>query len=375
MTRAALLFAVLMALGAFALAAPPDRAAALPGPVDAVCAVPGVSAACAAVGAVGDAVDSVASAGVDALLGGVRDSIASGLGWFLERLLTAADQTTTPRFDGYVAEHSRAMAQAGGLFVVPFVILAIAQALMRGNAVAIVRVLGVYLPAAAILTGLIGVATTGLVQVTDAISANQAEGLRTDLEALQRSLPDALGAAGVPVLMAIIAGALMLAAGLLVWVELIVRDAAIQLIVVFMPLFFTGLVWPVTQAWTKRLVELLAALIISKLVIIETLALGIAAITSGDGLESVLAGAAMFLMAAITPLVVLSLMPLAIDAANLHRGRMGATWQGAPGVARSGGRTAWGAVSARIQGARPVPVRPLSGSSVRPGNPRIPIGG
>ena len=59
------------------------------------------------------------------------------------------------------------------------------------------------------------------------------------------------------------------------------RAAAIYVAVFFMPLALACYVWPATTAIAKRTVELLAALILSKFVIVATLTLGVAALHGG----------------------------------------------------------------------------------------------
>jgi hypothetical protein len=114
-------------------------------------------------------------------------------------------------------------------------------------------------------------------------------------------------------------GLVVIAGGLAIWLELVVRSAAIELAVFFMPLALAGLVWPATAHWAKRLVEVLVALLVAKPIIVGALCLGDNAITSASaGPSSVVTGAAILLMAAFTPFVLLKLVPMAEIQAIVH---------------------------------------------------------
>ena len=120
-------------------------------------------------------------------------------------------------------------------------------------------------------------------------------------------------------------GALLAAVlALVVWIELVLREAAIYVAVVFLPLALAGLTWRSTAHWARRLAEWLVAIILSKLAIAVAFAvagsmLGEARSGSG-GLSTVIAGCAVLLIAACTPWVLLQLIPFAEQAAGgLHR--------------------------------------------------------
>jgi hypothetical protein len=72
-----------------------------------------------------------------------------------------------------------------------------------------------------------------------------------------------------------------------VWVELAVRAALIYLLAAFIPLALAGLFWTHTVRWTRRLVEVLAAVILAQLVITVVMVLAAASLSgSGDGLAA-----------------------------------------------------------------------------------------
>ena len=93
---------------------------------------------------------------------------------------------------------------------------------------------------------------------------------------------------------------LTVAATLMLWVELLIRAAAVYVIVLMLPLFFAALVWPARRVWAVRAVELLVALILSKFAIVAVLSLGGAALghTLIAGPAAELQGATLILLAA-----------------------------------------------------------------------------
>ncbi|HEX3827258.1 MAG TPA: hypothetical protein VHV82_08305 [Sporichthyaceae bacterium] len=64
---------------------------------------------------------------------------------------------------------------------------------------------------------------------------------------------------------------------LALWLVLLFRKAALLLVAVFAPIAFAGAVWDHTRVWTRRWIEIVAALVACKIVIVVTFVLGAAA--------------------------------------------------------------------------------------------------
>ena len=122
----------------------------------------------------------------------------------------------------------------------------------------------------------------------------------------------ARGLAGSPFL-AFFVGLLDAAGALVLWLELLMREAAVYVIVLMLPLAFAALVWPARRVWAVRAVELLVALILSKFAIVAVLALAAAALGHSVfvGPDAMLAGLALVRSAAFAPWALLRLLPLA----------------------------------------------------------------
>jgi hypothetical protein len=128
---------------------------------------------------------------------------------------------------------------------------------------------------------------------------------------------NASGGSPVP-LFAVFLGGLIAAAGAFcVWVELLIRSAAIYAAVLFLPFTFVAMIWPATTRWCKRLIEILLAIIFAKFVIVAIMALAAAGLghsRSHEAFQGVMAGAALMLLAAFSPFVLLRLIPFAESA-------------------------------------------------------------
>jgi hypothetical protein len=123
-------------------------------------------------------------------------------------------------------------------------------------------------------------------------------------------------------------GLLMIGAAFALWIELLLREAAVYVVVLMLPVAFAALTWPARRIWAVRAVELLVALILSKFAIVAVLSLGGAAIEASVGhlgVAGVMAGAVLIMLATMSPWALLRLVPLAeiaTGAAGALRGEM-----------------------------------------------------
>ncbi|MGE3795453.1 MAG: hypothetical protein AB7I38_16220 [Dehalococcoidia bacterium] len=295
---------------------PPTGAEAIevPGPCD----VPGVSLVC---DAAGDAASAAAGAAGDAVLGQLTGWVGDGAAWLLRQVAEAIDATTTVDLSApWFERHYAFMFQAGAILLLPLLLLTVLQALVRQDAGLLVRAAFLHLPAAMLLTGLAVTVTQTALAVTDALSAELTRGVAADTDTLATTLTTASAVGGpIPLFASFLLGLVMALAALFVWFELILRAGVVYVAVMFLPLFLATMIWPALSGWVRRLVQLIVAAILSKLVIVATLSLGLSAFTSGDGPSAILAGAGMFLLAAFSPFVLFALIPLAAEVAQPQR--------------------------------------------------------
>ena len=110
-------------------------------------------------------------------------------------------------------------------------------------------------------------------------------------------------------------------AGLLVWIEMLLRSAAIYIAVLFLPAALAASIWPPLREWESRLVKVLFVLIAMKPVIITVLSLAghaaAAAITGearGD-IGVMLAAIVIFALAACVPWALMTLVSMSAEGA------------------------------------------------------------
>ncbi len=200
------------------------------------------------------------------------------------------------------------------LFTLLFLCAAAAEALLRQQPGLLARATFVYLPLAALGTALATPLAMLVLAATDQLASSLGAMAGQDSTHFLTGA-SAWVAAGLTVanpFFAVLAGGLVVAAGGALWVEMLIREIAVYLIVAMLPLAFAAMVWPARRTWVTRSLEVLVALILSKLVIVVVLALGAAALAHSDsgGLTRLLGGLALILIGAFSPWVLLRLIPL-----------------------------------------------------------------
>jgi len=160
-----------------------------------------------------------------------------------------------------------------------------------------------------------------LIDVSDWMSAALSNNASADAQKFMADAGNSLAALGAGTLnpaapvFGVLLGALIVVLGALsIWLELLLRSAAIYISVLFLPLALAAMIWPAGWKWCRRLIEFLIAIIFAKVFIVAIVNLAAAGLARGglgDKFEGVLAGGALLLMAAFTPIALLKLIPLA----------------------------------------------------------------
>lgn len=269
----------------------------------------------------------VAGASASAVLGAITGWVVQGASWLLAQIGGVLTSTTSVDLGaGWFVGHYRAMAALAAVVVLPLLLLSVVQAVYRQSAAVLVRVVAVQLPLALVLTG----AAVQLVQLslaaTDALGTTISSGVGVDVQkALQGVATQLVAQAGggpdsAPAFVVLLGALLVAVAAFVLWLELLVRAAAVYVAVLFLPMALASLVWPAVSHWCRRLVDTLVALVLAKFVIVAILSLAAAALASGtgSGFSSVLGGAALLLLAAATPFTLLHLVPM-VEAGAVHQ--------------------------------------------------------
>jgi hypothetical protein len=287
------------------------------------------------VGTIGSVLTAPLRAAGDAVMQGVTSWVADGAAWLVGEAGKLINETTTPSLQApWFAGQYQTMAVLAAVFALPLLLLSVLEGVLRRDGRVILRAAAVQLPAAFILTAGAVVIVGLVIALTDQMCAQVARSVGGDAKTFFANVGKALTQLGsatgtgpmIP-LFAVFLGGLIAAVGaFFVWVELLIRSAAIYVAVLFLPFTFVAMIWPHTARWCRRLVELLFAIVFAKFVIVAIMALAAAGLLSagtGQGFEGVLAGTALMVLAAFSPLALLRLVPM-VDGAAHSSGRSGA---------------------------------------------------
>jgi hypothetical protein len=272
-------------------------------------------------GAAGSVAGQVAGLGVDSVLNALGNWVSDGATWLLTQVGAVLDTTTSVDLSApWFATHYATMAALAGVVVVPLLLCGVIQSVYRQSASLLVRSVVVNVPLALVLTGVaVKLVELGLA-VTDAMSSAVAQGAGVDAGhfmapvTLALSGATATGASGVPAFVLFLGSLAVVAGAVMVWIELLIRSAAVYVAVLFLPLALASLAWPAIAHWCRRLVDTLVALILGKFVIVSVLSLAAGALagaggSGGGGFAAVLGGAALLILAAFSPWALFRLLP------------------------------------------------------------------
>ena len=265
---------------------------------------------------------SIAASGFESVLAGISQWVASGAEWLLGQIGDVLVSTTTIDVGAtWFRTHYGEMRALAGVVVLPLLLVSTLQAIVRQNPGQLVRTFLLQLPLA-LLLGVVAIQIVILsLSATDAMSDAVAGGTGADvtnlLAGVTKGLVAAAGDPSIAGFVLLLIALLIAVAAFVLWLELLIRAAAVYVAVLFLPLALAALVWPAVSHWCRRLVETLAALILSKFVIVATLSLAAGAVSSGtagagahgSGFSAVLAGGALLVMATFVPFAILRLIP------------------------------------------------------------------
>jgi hypothetical protein len=314
------------------LVALPALPAAACSPAAGALNVTGLGGVCAVVGGagsvVGSAVGSAVGFGASSVLDALGSWVSDGAVWLLGQIGGVLSASTAVDLGApWFSAHYATMAALAGVVVVPLLLLGILQAVYRQSAAMLLRSVLVNVPLAVLLTAVaITLVQIGLA-VTDWMCGVVSGGSGLDTGHFMASVVAALGpeqavsGVGAPTFVLFLGSVAVVVGAVMVWIELLLRAAAVYVAVLFLPLALASLAWPAIAHWSRRLVDTLVALVLSKLVIVAVLSLAAGALAggtgstpsggtgAGGGFASVLGGAALLLLAAFAPWSLFRLLP------------------------------------------------------------------
>ncbi|MGQ0823767.1 MAG: hypothetical protein ACT4OX_01845 [Actinomycetota bacterium] len=293
-------------------------------------------------------VGGVATAGFEAIIGGLTAWIVDAVVWVVGGVFNFFLDSTDPNVqaDWFITgdgPYATTVAIGASLLLL-FVLAGIVEGTINGDVGGMLRRIALELPLSILaMIGLVTVCQV-LIQLTDALSGQVLDNFQDDISefgAVVTSLSTLAGGTATAFVVFVL-GLVTVLAGLVLVAELVVRAALIYIVVALAPLVFAARLWPATKGASRKLLDLLVALIVSKLVIAIALAVAAAAaVGAGSGGEVtalpapevfaenpggsvteavgiLLTAAAAFGVSAFSPLLIARLLPMTEAAVVAH---------------------------------------------------------
>jgi len=255
---------------------------------------------------------------------GLTVVLAETAAWLLKQVGANITATTTPELGlPWFTNRYGATLTIGLLLVTMFTFLAVIQCLLRGAGAELGRIVLFHLPGAVVLMFLAPTFTNLLLHLMDEFTALVSQGNSADVKAAIARVGDVLGTlttssppptGSFPMGAGMFMAFLVALGAVVVWLELLLRDAAVYAVELFVPLGLAALVWPAVRHWCRRIIEVLVAVVTGKFFIVAIVGLAVTGPvgqSTGDMMRVLGACVALLILAAFTPVAVLKLIPIA----------------------------------------------------------------
>jgi len=223
---------------------------------------------------------------------------------------TLMAETTAPHIvTTYVEQEYMRIASISPLIALVALSASVLHGLWRNDGVSLLRHAATFLPLG-ILATLVGPTLAALIlRITDGLASAVSGDVATQLSSATNQLNTI-----APTFSMFAMTLLCLVAALVLWVELILRNIVLALLLCTMPLVVAALVWAPARRVTGRIVEAFVAVALSKVAVVLALSLGLSGLASSRG-SSIVFGVATLALAAFAPYLVLRIVPIASHAA------------------------------------------------------------
>jgi hypothetical protein len=232
-----------------------------------------------AVDAVGDLALAPVKAAGDAVMNGLTNWVAGGAAWLLNKAARLLERSSRPALGStwFRSQYTTALQIALALSLV-FLLCAVLQATLRHDTASLARATFVALPLSVLLCFAAVTLVETALGVTDWMTASVLQNFEKDTgeffsDVGEVLVPASLTGNPLPGFLLFLGALVTALATFVVWLELVMREAAIYVAVAFLPLCFSGMVWQRTAHWSRRLVEFLAGVILAKFAIATAVAL------------------------------------------------------------------------------------------------------
>lgn len=287
--------------------------------------------------------------GFDQIAEGIAKWVLDAVGFFVEGtvnfLLESASPNLTAAWFSGEGSPFATVRNIAALTLLAFLFLGLIQGLLAGDIGGMIRRMALDLPGAIIGMAATTVVVDRLLALTDAMSAAVLQNANGQALHFLSGFGVGVAAAGpAGGFAAVLLGLIAIIAAFLVWVELMIRSVLVYVIVAMSPLAFAATLWPSAKGVLRKMIELLVAVIFSKLVIAIAISVGVAALSGAGtanapadtglvddvaaGMGNLFVGTAILAMAAFSPFLLLKLIPMA-EAALVAQGVSRAPVRGA----------------------------------------------
>jgi len=305
-------------------------------------------------------VGGAAAAGLDLVIGGLTAWMLDAVMWVVGGVFNFFLDATDPNLqaDWFIGGDGpyATTVTIGATLLVGFVLIGITQSVLAGDVGGMLRRISLELPMAVLgMVGLVTV-TQALIALTDQLADGLLSRFAGDVERFTATVGSlsALSGGTATAFVVFLLALVSVLAGIVLVAELVIRASLIYIVVALAPLVFAAMQWPAVRGAGRKLLELLVALIVSKLVVAVALAVAAsAAVGAGSGGEVtalpppevvaenpggsvtqavgiLLAATAAFGVAAFSPLLVARLLPVteaAVEASGIRGGPLRAGQQ------------------------------------------------
>lgn len=260
-------------------------------------------------GAALDLADGVADSAFDAVAQRMGEAAADLTGYIGEEMA----RTGTPQLeaDWYRVHYQRMLGWAG-LLILPLAMFGIGSAAARGDSAKVGHTL-LQVP----MAYLMGLLALSAVAAASGLSAAMSRSLVPGMQDASREIGPRvaeLWMRGLAPGLILLLGLVIALGALVTLLWLLLAEAAIYAVVLFIPLAFAGRVWEPARDWGRKLLTTAFSLVAAKVVIFAVWALavdGLAEASAGDvPLRSALALAALLVMTALAPAAAMRLVPM-----------------------------------------------------------------
>jgi hypothetical protein len=185
--------------------------------------------------------------------------MGEGANWLLKPTAKLIDKSTSPRVTErwFTGQYGR-MAALATLSAIPMLIFAALQGVVRSDARIVARAWFVHAPLAFVFTGIALVVVDQLLSVSDGMSQWISQATAGDAQRFLTSVSKVflVGNAvptthGIASFVMVIGALIAVLGAFVVWLELVLREAGIYIVLAFLPICLMGMIWPRAAHWAK----------------------------------------------------------------------------------------------------------------------------